>query len=449
MKKRFLALTLLLALVLTLLASCGSEAAAPTAPADSTGGDAPANPDTVKIGVLLPLSGSYATSGNTNRYALETALDIINNEYGGIQNLGGARIEVVYGDTQGSPDVALTEMERLIESEKVDLLIGGHNSSVSATVAQYSMAYDMITMMTGAFADTAYLAPNDVVYHVAGCSSLDADLGIARENWKKENLPGYQGGKVYAYVYAADDYGRAAYEAKVAAMDAEGVEEIVGIPIESGATDLSAQLSKLKGRADIEYVTCAAGMADAIMFLRQCKEYDIAIPIFAGGAGFLVADFLDQVGDAGDYVYSIATFCSDWSRVCWDPARASELIARCKADLGYEPDESYAYMWEGIWTVWDVLERTASMDNADLKAALRETNIAGDHMALLMSCHDSITLPESYTSTTTGNVLYNQNPGYIPIWLMAKDGKYHIVYPENLADPDYPVVYPVPSWSER
>ncbi len=301
----------------------------------------------------------------------------------------------------------------------------------------------------GAFADTAYLTAQDVVYHAAGCSSLDADLGIERENWKKENLSGYKGGKVYAYVYAADDYGRAAYEAKVAAMEAEGVEEIVGIPIESGSTDLSAQLSKLKGRSDIEYVTCAAGMSDAILFLRQCKEYDITIPIFAGGAGFLVADFLDQVADAGDYVYSIATFCSDWGRVCWDPARAGELIAQCKADLGYEPDESYAYMWEGIWTIWDVLERTASLDKADLKAAFRETNITGNHMALLMSCHYSITFPESYTSTTTGKVLYNQNPGYIPIWLMAKDGKYHIVYPENLADPNYPVVYPIPSWSER
>ncbi len=127
MKKRVRALVLVLMLALSLLAACGGEkAAAPTA--SGSGGESNSEkvyPETVRIGVLLPLSGSYATSGNTNRYSLETAVNIINNEYGGIQNLGGAKIELVYGDTQGSPDVALTEMERLIESEKVDLLLGG------------------------------------------------------------------------------------------------------------------------------------------------------------------------------------------------------------------------------------------------------------------------------------------------------------------------------------
>ena len=437
--KKFLALLLALAMMFSLVACGASKTEEPANDGEAT--------DTIKIGALLPLSGSFATSGNTLKTSLEYAVDMINNEFGGIQNLGGAKLEIVYGDTQADPEVAVTEFERLINKEKVDILVGGHNTGVANTLSQYVIANDAIMVMDGATGGDAYTVENDNVYHVAmtnGTFQVDVD---AQEQFRKDNFPGYKGGKVYCSLYAADDVGRTAFQTLLDNKDASGVDEIIGIGIESGATDLSSQLSKLKGRSDVEYISPTVGTQDAQLFLKQCKEYDITIPIFAGGAGFMVADFLEQVGDAGDYIYSYALWMPDYCRVSWDPEKAYAVNDYCYDKLGYYTDESWSYMWEAIWTIWDVLERTASMDKADLKDAFKATNITGDHMALLMSVHESISF-ETVTATN-GVTYYNQNPNGNLLWGMAKDGAYHIVWPEKWADPEYPWVYPLPSWSER
>jgi branched-chain amino acid transport system substrate-binding protein len=79
----------------------------------------------IKIGVIYPLTGSLAASGSEMRSALELAADIINNGApsapdlsfsagGGLPNLKGAKIKLVFADHQGNPQVGATEAERLI-----------------------------------------------------------------------------------------------------------------------------------------------------------------------------------------------------------------------------------------------------------------------------------------------------------------------------------------------
>src|SRR5579859_7572411 len=70
--------------------------------------------ETVKIGAIYPLSGNAASAGESIRAALEVGLDVINNAHpdlgglplaatAGLSNLGGARLEIVFADNQGSP----------------------------------------------------------------------------------------------------------------------------------------------------------------------------------------------------------------------------------------------------------------------------------------------------------------------------------------------------------
>lgn len=448
MKKKILALILALAMVLALAACGSSNTPSSDNPGSSsgtpTGGD---SSEPIKIGILIPLSGGSATSGTTMSYVADLIADYINNTLGGIQNLGGRKIELVYGDTQSDASTSANEFERLMEAGCC-MFIGGYNSPISQSLAPQVIANDQIMIMTNAYADAAFTQKNDNIYHVSGATSTNSQNMIDMENWKRENLTGYTG-KVYGYIYTASDYGRDAYDALVATKEANGVDEIVAVPVESGATDLSSVLMQLKSRDDIEYLSCAIPMSDAILFVRQCQQYDVTVPIFAGGSGFIWADVLDQMGESSDYLYSIGTHFADYYRNSWDPELAKSYNDACVEKLGWLPDENYACMWGDLWTAWDVLERTASLSVADLKQAFRETNITGEHMALLMTAHESITFPESYTDPVTGNVLYNQNPDQCIMWAMSKDGEYRIVWPEKWANPDYPVVYPVPSWSER
>ena len=68
--------------------------------------------DTVKVGILLPLSGSVAPIGVNNRRGHEFAVEEINAN-GGIKALGGAKLEMIDGDTQGKPEIGITELQKL------------------------------------------------------------------------------------------------------------------------------------------------------------------------------------------------------------------------------------------------------------------------------------------------------------------------------------------------
>jgi len=85
-------------------------------------------PGTVRIGAVYPLTGSLSTTGADVRNGVLLALDIVNNDYNldlplarseGIDSLNGAKLEIVFGDSQGSPSVGRSETERLIDKEKV------------------------------------------------------------------------------------------------------------------------------------------------------------------------------------------------------------------------------------------------------------------------------------------------------------------------------------------
>jgi branched-chain amino acid transport system substrate-binding protein len=88
----------------------------------------------VKVGVLLPLSGSVAPIGQNNRRGHELAVDEIN-AAGGIKSLGGAKLVLVDGDTQGNPNVGIQETEKLA-GKGVVAIMGAYQSNVTFPTTQ-------------------------------------------------------------------------------------------------------------------------------------------------------------------------------------------------------------------------------------------------------------------------------------------------------------------------
>src|SRR5512136_55167 len=77
----------------------------------------------IKIGAVYPLTGNIASTGLDCRRGVDLAVDIINGKYDldlplarteGLANLGGAKIELVFGDTKGEPKNGIAEVERLV-----------------------------------------------------------------------------------------------------------------------------------------------------------------------------------------------------------------------------------------------------------------------------------------------------------------------------------------------
>ena len=94
--------------------------------------DAPAQAKKIKIGIVYDYTGPFA-GGGSELHALGAKIMI---DYfikkGGVE---GYQIEAVYADAQSKPDVAINEAVRLVEQEKVDMLLGFYSSAQCVPVA--------------------------------------------------------------------------------------------------------------------------------------------------------------------------------------------------------------------------------------------------------------------------------------------------------------------------
>jgi len=101
---------------------------------------------TVKIGAIYPLSGNAASAGGYSKAAIELAVDLVNNgnpdlkdvplaDGKGLPGLGGAKIEVIFADNQGTPAAGQNQALRLITEEKVVTLIGAYQSGITVTTS--------------------------------------------------------------------------------------------------------------------------------------------------------------------------------------------------------------------------------------------------------------------------------------------------------------------------
>ena len=145
---RILALILALVFVLAALAGCAGNEEPSTS--DKPSNSTPADPsgsvdvDTIQFAALYPLTGASATTGNNMANGIRLAVDIINDEYdidlpgaktSGITSMGGAKLEVVFGDTQADPQKGMSAAEQVLtDNENAVAVIGCLNSAVAATI---------------------------------------------------------------------------------------------------------------------------------------------------------------------------------------------------------------------------------------------------------------------------------------------------------------------------
>jgi branched-chain amino acid transport system substrate-binding protein len=100
-----------------------------------------AQPKTVKIGVLHPVTGALAYSGQQCREGALIAIDDIN-KAGGIKSMGGAKIEALLGDAQSTPQAGTAEVEKMNEAG-VAAVLGAYASAICLATTQAAAKYNL------------------------------------------------------------------------------------------------------------------------------------------------------------------------------------------------------------------------------------------------------------------------------------------------------------------
>jgi len=105
----------------------------------------------VKVGVLHPVTGFLAYSGNLCRLGAQIAIDEINAS-GGIRALGGARLQAVLGDAQSKPEAGVSEVEKMNE-EGVSAIVGAYASAICLATSQAAAKYSIPNVVDVGVAD--------------------------------------------------------------------------------------------------------------------------------------------------------------------------------------------------------------------------------------------------------------------------------------------------------
>lgn len=339
----------------------------------------------LKIGVIYDLSGPFAAGGSNAAYlGTKYAIDMIN-ERGGVE---GYKIKPIYADAQSKADVAINESERLLNQEKVDMLMGVFSSAHCVPMAQKAdqakrFMWANVCVASAVFKDKnlRYVFRPQVhsdQFGEASCSFLN-EQAKARLGKEPKDLR-------VAVIYEDGPYGSGVASGNESACNKFGMQVVLKEGYAATSPDLSPLVTKLK-RARPDVILHTGYNPDITLFLRQSREQGLKWAALIGhGAGYgqfdkLFATFKDDA----NYIYNVdpvAAQLLDAKTLAPGLGDVTkEMVKRYKADV--KGDEVPPHLSMGFNQSWiffnDVLPRAikkhGGIDAEALRNAALETDI--------------------------------------------------------------------------
>ena len=320
---------------------------------------------TIKVGVLLPLTGNTAWAGKTNRIAAAIAADEVN-----AQDLaGGYKIDLVFGDSQCEPRAAHDQAERLISQDKVQLLIGEWCSSASVAVAQVANDEKVPLLVNISTADQ--IAGDAGPY--AFQSSMQNRYAQQREAVRLEKDFKFES---VAIIVENNDFGLTFRKNMVALMQKAGKKVVLDVTQDRNDTNWYATITRIPpAKPDLVIVSISA--VQAANFVKQYAEAGITTPLFSDYPP-PPRIFERQVGlQAGKIgLVRAAFFVKSETNTPAQKEFVAELEARAQTELNEAHDVTYwdVASYDAVRLVADAIKRGGPQP-ADYLKAMAATKI--------------------------------------------------------------------------
>ena len=245
----------------------------------------------IKIGVLAPLSGVYASLG-TN---MVNGIKMFWNSQG--MRVAGRAITLVIED-EGTPQEGLRKARKLIEEDQADILLGVINSALGYALKDYVARAQKVWVATGAAADGIFVKSNNNPYAIRSSLSV----------WQATHpMGGWLADKGYKRVFVTGpDYamGREAVASFSSTFQVNGAAKVGEIFAPLGTADYAPYLAAIK-KASPDLVFASFAGNDAVRFVQQFAEFGLNTTVKLAGYGYLTSeDLLPAQGDAALGIYS-------------------------------------------------------------------------------------------------------------------------------------------------
>jgi branched-chain amino acid transport system substrate-binding protein len=310
--------------------------------------------DTVKIGLMAPLTGAWASEGQDMQQIVELLADEINMAGG----INGQKIEIVTEDDGGDPRTAALAAQRL-STQGLVAVIGTYGSAV--TEASQGI-YDEAGLIQVANGSTAIrLSEKGLKYFMRTCPRDDEQGLVA---YKVLKSGGY---KSIAILHDNSSYAKGLADEAKALLEKDGANIVFYEALTPKENDYSAILTKMKAaNPDVVFFTGYYG--EAGLLLRQKMEMNWNVPFLGGDA----TNNPDLVKIAGKEAAAGFMFLSPPVPQDLDSPEAKAFMAAYQKKYNAEPGSVWAVLsGDGLRVVAEAIKATGSMEQDKLVAYLK------------------------------------------------------------------------------
>jgi branched-chain amino acid transport system substrate-binding protein len=372
-----------------------------------------AQPKAIKVGILHPVTGALAYSGQQCREGALMAIDDINKA--GIKSLGGARLEVMLGDAQSTPQAGTAEIEKMNEAGCA-AVVGAYASAICLATTQAAAKYNLPHVVDVGVADQIVERGLKNTFRFGPGYRTCAQ--IAMSNLHVLNTAAGKPAKTVMIIHEESLFGTGTANLLAKELPGFGYSVVEVIKHANPTRDFNNIVLRMKA-LNPDIVIPANYYNEYALLVRTMQQQKVApkaIYSVLGGAASSYK-FLKEFPEAADGIID----CNHW----FNPKdkRALELRKRTEAKglfYSYEVFNTYT----AVRLLADALERAKSADRAAITDALASSTFS-DHF-----------MPYGPTRFENG-----QNTGAQPLMTQVIKGDIRVIVPREYreAEPIFPL----------
>ncbi len=379
--------------------------------------------DTIILGSALSITGKYSSNGIDTQNGYELAVKKIN-EMGGVK-VGGKsyKLKVQYYDDESTPARTAQLLERLIEQDGVQFILGPYSSATTIAAAPVTEKYKVPMIEAEGASRALFNKGYKYLFAVLStseqylASAVDLAAEVAEKNGKKSSE------LRVALVFENDPFSLDVRAGVVEDMAKYGMQVVIDDKMPADLSDISATLTKVKAlKPDLMLIS--GHNKGAVTAARQMKELQVQVPMIgmthcegakvvaqfgAAADGYLcptqwaeTLSYKDEYfGSAGDYDKLFKASFEGYKNVPYQSAQASAAVL--------------------VWK--DALERANSFDTEKVRDAIAATD--------MMTFYGAIKFSEAGNNIAKPMVLRQIQDGTFNVVAPSKYASHGLVWPRE------------------
>ena len=319
--------------------------------------------DPIKIGAFLSVTGQMSPMGDPQKRTFDYIIDEINAK-GGVL---GRKVEMIVYDDGSEPEKATTFVKRLIENDKVDIIIGGSGTPTSMAVLSLIERSEIPYMSFGG--GTAIGDPvRKWTFKTPQSDRLAAEKVLA--DLKKRNLT-----KI-ALLSENVGFGKSGHDQTLKLAPKYGIEILVDEVYSPKDPDVTPQLTKIRGTAGIQALFVFGTGTGPAVVTKNIKQLGLTLPVYQSH-GVASKEFLKLVGTAADGMRLPAGAQAVAEQIpASDPQKAVVMGFKKSYEEHNKPLEVSplaGHGWDGLMIAIDAIKRAGTTDKAKVRDEIEKT----------------------------------------------------------------------------